>query len=179
MAADPSFRLLTRFVLAAPPAAVYAAVHDVAAWPRWWHGCERVIELDRGDADGLGAAHRIEWKSRLPYRVAIEVKVTAIRRPAFIEAESGGDLAGRGRWAFTPLGTDGAATRVDYLWEVTAHKAWMRALAPWLAPLFRLNHDWLMAAGARGLATRLNVAAPRIERRQVAPQAESNRHARP
>jgi uncharacterized protein YndB with AHSA1/START domain len=179
MTTEPSFRLLTRFALAAPPAAVYGAVRDVAAWPRWWRGCERVIELDRGDDEGLGAARRIEWKSRLPYRVAIEVKVTAIRRPAFIEAESGGDLAGSGRWTFSPLGTDGASTRVEYLWEVTARKAWMRALTPLLAPLFRLNHDWLMAAGAHGLAARLNVTAPRIEHRRLAARAESKRNARP
>jgi hypothetical protein len=51
---------------------------------------------------------------------------------------------------------------VQYLWEVKMRKRWMEILAPLLAPLFRLNHDWLMQEGAVGLARRLHVALPAV-----------------
>jgi hypothetical protein len=46
---------------------------------------------------------------------------------------------------------------VRYEWVVTTGKRWMTALAPLLAPVFRWNHDQVMAAGGRGLARHLGV----------------------
>lgn len=151
------FRLRTDFTLPAPRAVVYDAVHDVDAWPHWWRGCERVVQLAPGRADGVGARHRIVWTSRLPYRLAIEVAVDTIVRGELIRGHSTGDLDGTGTWRFLDAA---GGTHVQYLWEVELRKRWMQRLAPLLAPLFRLNHDWLMRNGAIGLAHRLRTTRP-------------------
>jgi len=153
------FRLHTEFTLCAPRAAVYDVVHAVRDWPQWWRGCERVTELAPGATDGLNSRHRIEWRSRLPYRVTIEVEAAAIEPGELIRARASGDLDGIGTWRFLDA-DDG--TQVQYLWEVSTRKRWMEILAPLLAPLFRLNHDWLMQEGAAGLAQRLHVAPPTV-----------------
>jgi uncharacterized protein YndB with AHSA1/START domain len=153
------FRLRTDFTLPASRAAVYEAVRDVQVWPQWWRGCERVIELEAGRDDGVGARHQITWRSRLPYRVAIEVEVTSVARGEMIRGSSRGDLDGVGTWRFLDAA---GGTHVQYLWEVSTRKRWMRLLAPVLAPLFRRNHDWLMQDGAAGLARHLNTSPPRV-----------------
>jgi uncharacterized protein YndB with AHSA1/START domain len=150
------FRLNTEFTVAAPRAAVYAAIRDVRDWPQWWRGCERVEVLAAGVASGVGARHRILWRSRLLYRVAIDTEVIEIEPNTRVRARSRGDLDGRGTWRFSDVP---GGTRVQYLWEVEIRKRWMRLGAPLLAPLFRLNHDWLMRAGTDGLALRLRTAA--------------------
>lgn len=152
------FELLTSFELAAPREAVYLAIRDVAAWPSWWRGCLAVQERAAGDERGIGARQRIVWRSRLPYRIAIEVEVTEIVRGERIVAVSRGDLDGQGTWTFADTA---AGTRIEYLWQVELRKRWMQRLSPLLAPLFRLNHDWLMDNGARGLAARLDAPASR------------------
>jgi uncharacterized protein YndB with AHSA1/START domain len=159
------FRLQTDFTLSAPRAAVYEAVRDVLAWPRWWHGCEQVIELAPGGSNGVGARHRIFWHSRLPYRVAIDVETTEMQPGVLIRARSRGDLDGLGTWRFSDA-VEG--TRVRYLWEVEVRKRWMHWLAPVLAPLFRLNHDWLMQAGAAGLARRVRASEPQVNSARLA-----------
>jgi hypothetical protein len=118
-----------------------------------------VTELAPGQADGVGARHRIEWRGRLPYRVTIEVEAAAIEPGELIRAIARGDLDGSGTWRFLDA-ADG--THVQYLWEVSLRKRWMEFLAPLLAPLFQLNHDWLMQEGAAGLARRLYVAPPTV-----------------
>lgn len=154
------FELLTSFELAAPRESVYQAIRQAVAWPNWWRGCLAVAELAKGDERGVGARRRIIWRSRLPYQLAIEVEVTEIVRGERIVATSRGDLDGVGTWTFTDTS---AGTRVQYLWQVRTRKRWMNLLAPLLAPLFRLNHDWLMDSGAQGLARHLGVPTPRVQ----------------
>jgi uncharacterized protein YndB with AHSA1/START domain len=149
------FTLHTEFTLAAPRAAVYAVIRDVERWPTWWRGCLAATQLAPGAADGVGARYRILWRSRLPYRVTIETEVIEVRPGTLVRARSGGDLEGFGTWHFAHAG---GGTVVRYDWQVHTRKRWMRALAPLLAPLYRVNHDWLMQAGAAGLARRAGAA---------------------
>jgi len=46
---------------------------------------------------------------------------------------------------------------VRYEWTVDTKKRWMDLLSPMLAPIFRWNHDQVMAEGGRGLARHLGV----------------------
>jgi uncharacterized protein YndB with AHSA1/START domain len=153
------FELLTAFGVAAPREAVYLAIREVERWPAWWRGCLKVDELAPGDARGIGARRRVLWRSRLPYDVEIEVEVTDIVRAERIVVASRGDLDGTGTWTFADAA---GGTRVQYLWQVTLRKRWMRLLAPLLRPLFRWNHDWLMDNGMQGLARQLG--APLLPR---------------
>ena len=82
------------------------------------------------------------------------MRSTVVQRPHLLEGEAFGELVGIGRWN---LSSEALTTRVRYDWEVVTSRAWMNALAPIMAPIFRWNDGQVMAEGARGLARHLGV----------------------
>jgi hypothetical protein len=150
--ADYSFVTLWRF--RSPLAPVWELIYNSEDWPAWWRGVERVERLEPGDADGVGALRRYTWKSKLPYRLAFDMRLTRVEPRSLIEGEAVGELTGRGLWRFAQ---EGDVTRVRYDWNVRTTKPWMNLLAPVARPLFRWNHDVVMNWGAEGIARRLGV----------------------
>jgi uncharacterized protein YndB with AHSA1/START domain len=144
-----AFDLVSHWRIAAPVDRVWQALSQPEQWPRWWPYVRAVHTLRRGDASGVGSVRRIEWATRLPYRITIEVEAVEATRHQRLRGRSRGELDGEGLWL---LCGQGAHTEVTYLWRVELRKPWMRRLAPLLAPLFRWNHDGLMRAGEAGLA---------------------------
>ena len=150
----PRYALVTDWVLAAPREHIFDALAQPEAWPSWWPCLESVTPVSTTHAHDVGATWRCTWSSRLPYRLTFDMTTTASHRPERIDATASGDLYGTGCWR---LMREGTATRVRYAWKVSTGKRWMNALAPLLAPVFRWNHDQVMAAGGRGLARHLGV----------------------
>lgn len=148
------YALATEWLIAAPVDRVFDALAEPQRWPQWWRYVKSVESIAAGDADGIGAVWRYTWSSRLPYRLAFDMTTTDAHRPDRIEGRASGELTGVGRWH---LAREGDVTRVRYDWIVTTTKRWMKSLSPLLAPLFAWNHDQVMAAGARGLASHLGV----------------------
>lgn len=148
------FDLVSHWHIDAPADRVWAALTDPLTWPRWWPYVRRVQTLREGDADGLGAVRRIEWATRLPYEIVIEVEAVESVKPERLRGRSRGQLNGEGVWLLRP---ENGATNVTYVWRVELAKRWMRWLAPLLAPIFRWNHDGVMRAGESGLRRHLNV----------------------
>ena len=146
------YRFLTTWLLDAPRERVWEAIHDQKAWPSWWRGVEEVIELEPGDADGLGSFSRLTWRSFIPYDLVFEARTTRVERPNLLEGQVDGELAGIGRWR---LFEHDGATAVLYEWNVRTTRAWMNLLAPIARPIFAWNHDWVMARGGEGIARRL------------------------
>lgn len=142
------FDLISHWRIAAPLDPVWAALTDPASWPRWWPYVRQVRTLREGGADGLGAVRRIEWATRLPYRLVIEVEAIESLPPQRLRGRSRGQLDGEGLWLLRP---EGGHTLVSYHWRVTLTRRWMRWLAPLLAPAFRWNHRGVMRAGEAGL----------------------------
>jgi uncharacterized protein YndB with AHSA1/START domain len=132
--------------------AVWEALSRPEEWPSWWRGVESVDLVDPGGADGLGSVRRFTWKSRLPYRLVLEMQNTQVERPHRLEGRATGELEGVGRW---DLRQEGEWTTVQYEWRVRTTKAWMNLLAPLAKPFFVWNHDVIMAWGGEGLAQRL------------------------
>jgi hypothetical protein len=150
--ADYSFVTLWRFRSALAP--VWELVYRSEQWPAWWRGVERVERLEPGGAGGVGVLQRYTWKSKLPYRLAFEMRLTRVEPQSLIEGEAIGELTGRGLWRFTQ---EGDMTRVRYDWNVSTTKSWMNLLAPAARPLFKWNHDVVMNWGAEGIARQLGV----------------------
>lgn len=148
------FDLVSHWHIAVPVERVWSALAEPEGWPRWWPDVREVCTLQRGRPDGLGSVRRIAWRTRLPYRLSIEVEVVEVVRHERLRARARGELRGEGLWL---LRADGASTAVTYVWRVELAKPWMRALAPLLAPLFRWNHAAVMRAGGAGLARHLGV----------------------
>ncbi len=143
-----AYRFLTTWLLEAPRERVFEAIHDSERWPEWWRGVVSAVELEPGDAEGVGSLARYVWRSRLPYRLEFEMRTTRVERPRLIEGSSSGELAGTGRWR---LFEDGGVTAVVYEWQVETTARWMNLLAPVARPLFAWNHDVVMRWGGEGL----------------------------
>jgi hypothetical protein len=143
------YAFLTTWLLRAEIEPVFDALHDTAAWPQWWPGVRRVVAHGGGDPDGVGERFTIVWRSFLPYGLEFETAVVRVQRPGIMEGTATGELTGVGRWRL--FHGDGVVA-VLYEWNVSTTKAWMNVLAPLGGPLFRLNHDYVMRAGGRGLA---------------------------
>jgi len=147
-----SYSFLTTWLLASPREPVWEAIFDQKSWPGWWRGVEDVVELDPGDEAGVGSHSRLTWRSRLPYDLVFEARTRRVERPRLIEADAFGELTGEGRWR---LFEQAGVTAVTYEWNVATSKRWMNLLAPALGPVFKWNHDWVMANGATGIAALL------------------------
>lgn len=135
--------------IGAPRKAVWEAISRPEDWPRWWPFVDTVELLHPGDDNGVGAVRRLVWRTRLPYRIRLEVETVAVDPERALRVLAQGDAAGEGVWK---LADAGAGTRVEYEWCIQLDRPWMRWLAPLAAPLYRWNHDAVMAAGGSGLA---------------------------
>jgi hypothetical protein len=152
------YRFVTTWCLEAPIDRVFDAIDDAARWPEWWRGVTRADMLETGDDQGVGRLWRFTWRSRLPYDLTFESRVTRREPPHLIEGAARGELNGTGRWRLF----DGRGTAVVYEWDVSTSRAWMNRLAPVARPLFTWNHDAVMRQGAEGLARLLG--APLVVR---------------
>lgn len=146
------YHLVSAWSVRAPIEVVWEAVYHSERWPEWWRGLESVVELERGDDEGIGNRRRYSWRGRLPYRLVFDMTATRIEPPRRLEGRARGDVDGLGCWR---LRGEGAWTVVRYDWHVWLNKPWMRRLSPWAWPLFRWNHDVVMRWGAEGMAAHL------------------------
>jgi Polyketide cyclase / dehydrase and lipid transport len=125
---------------------------EIENWPQWWRAVKRVELLQAGDADGLGAAHRMTWKTALPYQLTFDMRMTRVEPMSVLEGRASGELDGVGLWTLRP---EGEGTHVRYNWNVVLTRPWMRALAPLLRSVFTWNHNVVMAWGYEDIRTRL------------------------
>lgn len=147
------YEFVTVWEFDAPIGAVWDAIEDADAWPEWWKGVLRSVEIAAGDDDGVGSIRRTTWKSALPYTLEFDSEVLRVEKHRLIEARAFGELDGLGLWQFEKL--EANKTRVRYDWTVKTTKAWMNILAPVARPFFRWNHDTIMRWGEEGLRRKL------------------------
>lgn len=146
------YRFLTTWLLDAPLERVWDAIYDTDAWPAWWPGVTSVEAIVPRPENGVGGVSRFTFRSVLPYDLVFEMRSVRVERPRLLEGVASGELAGVGRWRFFE---EGGITAVVYEWNVETTARWMNVLGPVARPAFAWNHDRVMAAGGRGLATYL------------------------
>jgi len=156
------YTFITVWRLEAPIDAVWDAVYQSERWPPWWRSVRQVIEISKGDEDGVGNVRRYVWRSRLPYTLIFELQVTRVEPPVKLEGVSSGELAGRGAW---DLSAEGAVTVVRNTWEVRTSQAWMNLLAPVARPVFAWNHAISMRDGGEGIAKLLGARLLEVSHR--------------
>ena len=61
-------------------------------------GRVRAELLEPGADDGVGRLWRYTWRSRLPYDLTFESRVTRREPPYLLEGDADGELIGVGRW---------------------------------------------------------------------------------
>lgn len=148
------FDLVSHWRIAAPIDEVWEALVQVERWPLWWPYVRSVRRLRSEGPEGLGCMHRIHWQTRLPYGLVIDAETVYIKQPECLRGRTSGQLKGEGIWL---LRHEGGITDVTYVYRVEPTTMWMRVLSPVLAPLFRWNHEGVMAAGRTGLVRYLGV----------------------
>ena len=126
----------------------------VRIWPSLYSGATVVKP---GDERGVGRVLRVETRGHLPYTLHWSFRVTESRHPYGYSIDAWGDMVGHGVWTFEP---DGDATRVTYDWRVRTEKLLLKWLSPVLKPLFKSNHDKVMADGEAGLRAELERRRP-------------------
>ncbi|GGW90159.1 SRPBCC family protein [Streptomyces chryseus] len=143
------YRFRSVWDLPAPPGAVYTALEQVDAYPRWWPQVRAVTRLD----ENTGV---VRVRSFLPYELVVAVREKR-RAPeaGVLEVAISGDMDGWARWTVRPRGADG--TRAVYEQEVEVRKALVRRLAVPGRPLLIANHALMMRGGRRALAAALAV----------------------
>ena len=146
------YHFVSTWQIQAPIEQVWDEIFHSERWPDWWKYVVGVEELEPGDADGVGKRQRLLFRTRLPYTLGFDVRVTHVQPPSELAAEATGELTGTGRWTLTPA--DGG-TLVRYYWDIRTTKRWMNLLAPVARPAFQWNHDELMREGGESLARRL------------------------
>lgn len=149
------YEFMTVWNIDAPLANVWDLIEDANAWPEWWKGVLRSVELTPGDDNGVGSIRRTTWKSALPYKLEFDSETLRVEKYRLIEVRAFGELDGHGLWQFEEIAAD--KTRVQYDWTVKTTKAWMNVLAPVARPFFRWNHDTIMGWGQDGIKRRLGV----------------------
>ncbi len=92
------YRFLTTWLLECERERVWDAIFDSEAWPEWWKGVERVVELEAGDADGVGQVGRYTWRSALPYELTFDTRTVRAERPHLLQGQASGQLEGTGTW---------------------------------------------------------------------------------
>ena len=146
------YSFVTIWHVNAPIESVWNEIYHSESWPTWWKGVESVVELKRGDKNGIGSVRRYTWKSRLPYKLTFGMRTVRVEPLLIIEAVATGELEGKGLWQFS---VDRTGTVARYDWEVETTKLWMNMLSPLARPLFKWNHDVVMGWGAKGLRKKL------------------------
>ncbi len=149
-----AYSFLTTWCVEAPVQRVWDVIFDVERYPEWWAGVRNVTSLEPGDENGLGALHRLEWRSKLPYSLEFNMRVTRSEPPYVLVGHASGELDGTGAWR---LYEGAAGTAVVYSWDVSTRRAWMNRLSKLGRPAFVWNHDYVMRQGAHGIAKRLGV----------------------
>ncbi len=147
------YAFVTKWQIKAPLPDVWEAIYHSLDWPHWWKGVEKVVELEKGNEDGIGSVREYTWKSILPYQLAFNMRLTELEKHKRMKGLAFGELEGEGEWFFEEK--DGI-TYIRYHWTVFTNKTWMNTLAFILKPAFNYNHDVVMSWGAKGLAKKLD-----------------------
>lgn len=153
-----SFHLVTVWRIASPRKPVWDAIYHFEDWPKWWKGVLHTDVVNQGDANRIGFQTRQVWKSKLPYELRFETRVTRMEPMSLIEVRSEGELDGTGLMRFSG---DGDQTIFQVDWEVRTTKEWMTKLTPLLRPAYEWNHNTIMDWGAECLSKKLGI--PSIE----------------
>jgi hypothetical protein len=148
------YSFLTTWCVDAPIEPVWDVISKSERYPEWWTGVRSVTELESGGEHGVGALSRFVWRSRLPYLLEFDMRVTRAEPPYMLEGHASGELEGVG---ICRLYAGAAGTAIVYSWDVSTTRRWMNGLAPVARPAFAWNHDYVMRQGAHGLAAQLGV----------------------
>lgn len=148
------YSFITYWEIKAPVEQVWHLIYNSTEWVSWWKGVVNVVELEQGNENGIDSIRRYTWKSKLPYTLSFDMRLTECEYCKKLSGIAFGELEGNGTWIFKEK--DGI-TVVTYYWNIVTNKTWMNSLAFLLKPIFIYNHNILMRWGKEGLEQKLGI----------------------
>jgi len=147
------YQFVTRWRLPGTPEQISDLLGDTETIVRIWPSLyTRATVVEPGGEHAVGRVVNVETRGHLPYTLRWSFRITESRHPHGYSIDAWGDMVGTGVWTFQP---DGDTTRVTYDWRVRTEKLLLKLLSPLLKPLFKSNHDRVMADGEVALRTEL------------------------
>lgn len=116
-------------------------------WPAWCGALEKIEPLGQFDCVKKGNHIRSVWKGTLPYSICFDAIVKDIAPYSFLSFKVMGDLHGEGICYF--LGSN-ENTIINFIWNVSPTKSWMRMSSPFARSLFIENHDQIIEHSVAG-----------------------------
>ncbi len=126
-----------------------ASIESFDQWAPWLHN----LEVD-GPWLEPGTTVAFDVVSPLPFKLHIEVELTAIEELSFIEAVVREDIAGSGALrAFD----DGRGTEVELTWDVTPRSRALQTFLLLSGPFVRWTQEWAVKAAVAGVRRKLTL----------------------
>lgn len=150
------YSFTTNWQFKAPLEKVWQIIYESEQWADWWKDVESVVELEKGDENGIGSIRKYTLKSPTGYKLSFNLLLTERKDFELLKGNAIGDLVGTGAWYFQEKGD---LTIVRCEWRVATTKKWMNTFAFILAPIFSFNHKWVMRHGKKSLTKKLKSIA--------------------
>jgi hypothetical protein len=142
----------------APPELIWEELINYKKWPLWCEGLKKIEQKDEYASLQKGNHIRSVWKGALPYTIAFDAVVKAYAPCSFLSFTVTGDLCGDGTCRFLPTCDTIALrnpTRVNFVWDVSPGKFWMRMGSAFARPVFIGNHNYILARAVTGFTQRI------------------------
>jgi uncharacterized protein YndB with AHSA1/START domain len=150
------------WTIQAPPELIWEELINYKKWPLWCEGLKKIEQKDENAGLGKGNHIRSVWKGALPYTIAFDAVVKAYAPCSFLSFTVSGDLCGDGTCRFLPVSdtvcvTEAVrdTTRVNFVWDVSPGKFWMRMGSAFARPVFIENHNYILDRAVTGFTRRI------------------------
>jgi len=148
----------------APLEMIWNEVIHYMKWPHWCNGLEKIEPVDTFGHLEKGNHIRSIWKGTLPYSISFDAIIKDFIQYSFLSFNVSGDLYGEGICHFVPSHDN---TTINFIWNVSPTKLWMKMSSPFARPAFIKNHDQIIEQAIAGFthmveqkAKKTNIANP-------------------
>lgn len=131
----------------APLKQTWNALIRYEKWPVWCDALKKIEALNRFDQIRKGNRIRSAWKGTLSYDICFDAIIRQVTPYSFVSFDVAGDLDGKGFCHFSPAGD---ATTIDFTWNVSPTKLWMKMSSPLARPVFIENHNQIIEQSISG-----------------------------
>ena len=154
------YQFVTKWKFQADAGRLYDLLSKPQEYSRWITSFPIQVEpVASGNSEGIGHADRFTVKGYLPYSLCWELECIEARRPYTFTSLATGDLEGRGTWIFRQHLQE---TEVVFDWKIKLCKPFLRQVSFFLRPVFKWNHDWVMARWKEDLERALFPGSTRV-----------------
>ena len=141
------YRFNRSWEIDAPLELIWNELINYKKWPAWCGGLERIEQLDQFDHLQKGNNIRSIWKGFLPYSITFDAVIKDFIQYSFLSFNVTGDLYGEGICYFLSSHDN---TTINFIWNVSPTKLWMKMSSPFARPVFIENHNHILEQAITG-----------------------------